>query len=86
VVLVDTLSHVKYKGKDFDKRKAVKGFVDGLLDLIVETEEVKKRRVDYLGKQEFLYLGPDEQVSGTDGRSSSNSSGSSRGGGKSPER
>ena len=25
VVLVDTLSHVAYKGKDFDKRKAVKG-------------------------------------------------------------
>lgn len=38
------------------------GFVDGLLDLIVDDPEVKKNVVDYLGKAEYLYLGPDEQI------------------------
>lgn len=44
------------------KRKAVKAFVDGILDLIVQTPETKENIVDFWGKQEYLYLGPDEQV------------------------
>ena len=61
VVLVDT-ANVQRKSKDFAKRKAVKGFVDGLLDLITETPESKAHVVDYWGKREYLYLGPDEQI------------------------
>ena len=61
VVLVDTVN-VQHKSRDFAKRKAVKGFVDGLLDLIVETPETKEKVVDHWGKPEYLYLGPDEQI------------------------
>lgn len=61
VVLVDTIN-VQAKSRDFAKRKAIKGFVDGLLDLIVETPETKANIVDYWGKREYLYLGPDEQI------------------------
>lgn len=61
VVLVDTVN-VQAKSRDFAKRKAVKGFVDGLLDLIVETPETKANIVDFWGKREYLYLGPDEQI------------------------
>ncbi len=49
-------------GKNFAMRKAVKSFADTILDLIVETDETKEQRVDFLGKEEVLYLGPDEQV------------------------
>lgn len=61
MVLVDTVN-VQAKSRDFAKRKAVKGFVDGLLDLITETEETKAHIVDYWGRREYLYLGPDEQI------------------------
>jgi glutamate dehydrogenase len=61
VVLVDTVN-VQAKSRDFAKRKAVKGFVDGLLDLITETEETKANILDYWGRREYLYLGPDEQI------------------------
>jgi len=61
VVLVDT-ANVQGKARDFAKRKAVKGFVDGLLDLITETEETKANILDYWGRREYLYLGPDEQI------------------------
>ncbi len=61
VVLVDTVN-VQAKSRDFAKRKAVKGFVDGLLDLIIETPETQANIVDYWGKREYLYLGPDEQI------------------------
>jgi glutamate dehydrogenase len=49
-------------GKNFIMRKSVKAFTDTILDLIVETEETKAKVVDYLGKKEVIYLGPDEQV------------------------
>ncbi|CAB9499861.1 Glutamate dehydrogenase 2 [Seminavis robusta] len=49
-------------GKDFVMRKSVKAFTDTILDLIVDTEETRERIVDYYGKKEILYLGPDEQV------------------------
>jgi glutamate dehydrogenase len=50
-------------GKGFVMRKSVKAFVDTILDLIVDTPETRKEIVDYYGKKEVLYLGPDEQVS-----------------------
>ena len=43
-------------------RKSVKAFTDTILDLIVDTEETRSKIVDYYGKKEILYLGPDEQV------------------------
>ena len=59
--MVDAIG-VSNQSKDFIMRKAVKGFTDTILDLIVDTEETRKEIVDYLGKKEVLYLGPDEQV------------------------
>uniref|UniRef100_A0A7S4QI86 Glutamate/phenylalanine/leucine/valine/L-tryptophan dehydrogenase C-terminal domain-containing protein n=1 Tax=Ditylum brightwellii TaxID=49249 RepID=A0A7S4QI86_9STRA len=49
-------------GKNFVMRKSVKAFTDTILDLVVDTEETREKVVDYLGKKEILYLGPDEQV------------------------
>lgn len=43
-------------------RKGVKAFSDALLDLLVDTEETRRHVKDLWGKQELLYLGPDEQV------------------------
>lgn len=48
--------------KNFVMRKSVKAFTDSILDLIVQTDETKDKIVDYYGKPEVLYLGPDEQV------------------------
>merc|ERR1719397_357164 len=52
--------------QDFLARKAVKSFTDGLLDLITPDPKVKERIVDYLGEDELLYLGPDENVTPED--------------------
>ena len=49
-------------GKFFVMRKSVKAMTDAILDLIVDTEYTRKHMVDYWGKKEVLYLGPDEQV------------------------
>ena len=46
--------------KFFAARKAVKAFTDSLLDLIVK--DSVSQLVDYYGKDELIYLGPDEQV------------------------
>lgn len=56
---VTTLSE---HNKNFVMRKSVKAFTDSILDLIVQTDETRSRIVDYYGKPEILYLGPDEQV------------------------
>lgn len=48
--------------KNFVMRKSVKAMTDTILDLIVDTEYTKQYMVDYFGKPEVLYLGPDEQV------------------------
>eukprot|EP00980_Cylindrotheca_fusiformis_P007187 scaffold1514_cov118-Cylindrotheca_fusiformis.AAC.7 len=48
--------------KDFIMRKSAKAFTDTILDLVVNTEETRTHVVDYWGKKEVLYLGPDEQV------------------------
>lgn len=42
--------------------RSVKGFVDGLLDLITPDEKTRQRIVDRLGHSELLYLGPDENI------------------------
>ncbi len=42
--------------------RGVKGFVDGLLDLITPDEATRTRIVDHLGHDELLYLGPDENI------------------------
>ena len=62
VCLIDTIG-MSRTNKEFVMRKAVKAFSDGMLDLIVDNEETKENVVDYYGKDEVLYLGPDEQVS-----------------------
>jgi len=62
VVLIDTVG-MSAKGKDFVMRKSVKAFTDTIMDLVVDTEETRKEVVDWFGKKEVLYLGPDEQVS-----------------------
>lgn len=43
-------------------RKSVKACSDALLDLLVGTEETRRYVKDLWGRQELLYLGPDEQV------------------------
>ncbi|MCE2881862.1 MAG: NAD-glutamate dehydrogenase [Planctomycetaceae bacterium] len=42
--------------------RCVKAFVDSVLDLIVQVPEVKKLVVDRFGKDELIYLGPDENI------------------------
>lgn len=48
--------------KFFVMRKSVKAMTDAILDLIVDTEYTREHMVDYWGRKEVLYLGPDEQV------------------------
>eukprot|EP00941_MAST-03F_sp_MAST-3F-sp1_P003753 g3753.t1 len=43
-------------------RKSVKAFTDTILDLISPVDHVKAHIVDKLGKDELLYLGPDENI------------------------
>lgn len=48
--------------RDFIIRKSVKAFSDALLDLNTNDPEVKQNIVDYYGKDELIYLGPDENI------------------------
>lgn len=48
--------------RDFVIRKSVKAFSDALLDLNTTDESVKSKVVDYYGKDELIYLGPDENI------------------------
>jgi glutamate dehydrogenase len=61
VNLIDT-NDLKHATKNYVMRKAVKAMTDTILDLVVDTPETRETIVDYLGKKEVLYLGPDEQV------------------------
>ena len=48
-----------------DKSDAVKSAVSGIMDLIIVDEESKKlpeEIIDYYGKEEIIYLGPDENL------------------------
>ncbi len=47
---------------DADVTRCVKSFVDSLLDLIVDDPAAKRLIVDRWGKQELIYLGPDENI------------------------
>jgi glutamate dehydrogenase len=49
-------------GKNFAMRKSVKAFTDTILDLVTDDATAKENRVDFIGKKEVIYLGPDEQV------------------------
>lgn len=61
VTLIDvTAKNATEAWKNFIKRKSVKAFTDTILDLVVADKE---HVVDYVGKKEVIYLGPDEQVS-----------------------
>jgi glutamate dehydrogenase len=59
VVLVNT-PVIPQQARLFAMRKSVKAFVDSLLDLTVG--DSVKTLVDFYGKDELIYLGPDEQV------------------------
>ena len=61
VVLVD-VSTSSSQQRYHAMRTSVKAFTDSLLDLIVSTELTRKHVVDWLGFDELVYLGPDEQV------------------------
>lgn len=59
VILVNTPG-MNETTRFFAMRKAVKAFSDSLLDLIVK--DSVKNLVDFYGKDELIYLGPDEQI------------------------
>merc|ERR1719464_2002063 len=61
VCLVDT-NDIMNGTRDYVIRKSVKAMTDSILDLVVDTEETRETIVDYYGKREVLYLGPDENV------------------------
>jgi len=48
-----------------DITRCVKAFVNSMLDLITPDPEVTKQIVDRWGKQELIYLGPDENITPT---------------------
>ena len=62
VVLIDT-NGLSKQGQQFVMRKSVKAFTDTLLDLVVNNDETSSSILDFFGKKEILFLGPDEQVS-----------------------
>mmetsp|Transcript_39648 Transcript_39648/g.73037 ORF Transcript_39648/g.73037 Transcript_39648/m.73037 type:complete len:1251 (+) Transcript_39648:78-3830(+) len=62
VVLIDSCSLPSAAHRELVMRKSVKAFTDSMLDLIVSTPTTEAGVVDYLKKEELVYLGPDEQV------------------------
>jgi glutamate dehydrogenase len=61
VLLVNTNDRVP-GARDLLMRRCVQFFGDGLLDLITPDAEAQALTVDYWGKPELLYLGPDENI------------------------
>jgi len=59
VVLVNS-PMIPVNSRFFAMRKSVKAFSDSVLDLICK--ESVARITDYYGKEELIYLGPDEQI------------------------
>lgn len=45
-----------------ETNRSVKAFVDGILDLITPEPSTHARVVDRLGRNEFIFLGPDENI------------------------
>ncbi|OQR89545.1 NAD-specific glutamate dehydrogenase, partial [Thraustotheca clavata] len=62
VVLVEPHVYNDPTTKNFIIRKSVKAFSDALLDLNTTDEAVKSQVVDFYGKDELIYLGPDENI------------------------
>lgn len=63
VVLVQPLEDALHDNdREFVIRKSVKAFSDALLDLNTTDERVKDLIVDHYGKDELIYLGPDENI------------------------
>ncbi|EQC28841.1 hypothetical protein SDRG_13354 [Saprolegnia diclina VS20] len=62
VVLVEPHVYNDPVTKNFIIRKSVKAFSDALLDLNTTDEAVKSQVVDFYGKDELIYLGPDENI------------------------
>lgn len=60
VLLVNTPALEDPNTKFFAMRKAVRGCCDAMLDLIVK--DTVSKGVDLYGKDELIYLGPDEQI------------------------
>lgn len=65
VCLIDT-NDISHGTRDWVLRKSVKACTDSILDLVVDTKETQENIVDYYGKREVLYLGPDENVTPED--------------------
>jgi len=65
VCLIDT-NDIPHGTRDRVLRKSVKACTDSILDLVVDTKETRENIVDYYGKKEVLYLGPDENVTPED--------------------
>lgn len=63
VILINTPA-ITAQSRFFAVRKSVKAFTDSLLDLMVK--DSLSGLVDHYGKDELVYLGPDEQVIGSD--------------------
>jgi glutamate dehydrogenase len=61
VVLVDVAGQ-SLSTKKHNMRASFKAFTDAILDLITTKEETRRHIVDFLGFEELVYLGPDEQV------------------------
>jgi glutamate dehydrogenase len=59
VLLVNTPA-INENAHFFAKRKSVKAYSDAMLDLMVK--DSVKNLVDFLKKDELIYLGPDEQI------------------------
>ncbi len=45
-----------------ETNRSVKAFVDGILDLITPEETTQARVLDHHGRKEFIFLGPDENI------------------------
>ena len=50
------------RSKQYVIRKSVKGFIDSILDLVVKTPETRSHVIDFYGKEELLFIGPDENI------------------------
>jgi glutamate dehydrogenase len=61
VVLIDVANQA-LNIKKHSMRASFKAFADAILDLITTKQDTRSYIVDYLGFEELVYLGPDEQV------------------------
>lgn len=63
VVLVEPNEQAQFRNdREFVIRKSVKAFCDAMLDLNTTHQDIRDLIVDYYGKEELIYLGPDENI------------------------